>query len=80
MSGHIFKTRRATSLIFFIKKAFMVIITHSKFDFSQFILTLIFGIQASEPPVRPGERLKRPGLIELSIYFLEVVEDGGGGG
>ena len=57
----------------------MVIITHSMFDFNQFILTFIFGIRSSEPPVGPGERLKRPGLIGLSIYFLGVVEEGGGG-
>ena len=30
------------------------------------MLTLIFGIRASEPPLGPGERLKRPGLIGLS--------------
>ena len=31
------------------------------------MLTLIFGIWASDPP-RPGERLKRPGLIGLSFF------------
>ena len=30
------------------------------------MLTLIFGIRASEPPPGPGERLKRPGLIGLN--------------
>ena len=43
--------------------------THAKFHFNQLMLTLIFGIRASEPPPppsRPGERLKRPGLIRLS--------------
>ena len=40
--------------------------THAKFNFNQLMLTLIFGIRASEPP-GPGERLKRPGLIGLSF-------------
>ena len=39
--------------------------THAKFNFNQLMLTLIFGIQASEPPLGPGERLKRLGLIGL---------------
>ena len=47
--------------------AFMAIMTHPKFHFNRLMLTLIFGIQASElPPPGPGERLKRPGLIRLS--------------
>ena len=37
-------------------------ITHAKFHFNRLTLTLIFGVRASEPP-RPGERVKRPGLI-----------------
>ena len=38
------------------------------------MLTLIFGIWASEPPLGPGERMKRPGLIGLglSAYRLQV--------
>ena len=43
----------------------MVIMTHAKFHFNWLMLTLIFGIWASEPPPGPGERLKRPGLIGL---------------
>ena len=43
----------------------MAIMTHAKFHFNWLMLTLIFGIWASEPP-GPGERLKRPGLIGLS--------------
>ena len=39
--------------------------THAKFNFNQLMLNLIFGIRASEPPLRPGEQLKRPGLIGL---------------
>ena len=42
----------------------MDIMTHAKFHFNRFILTLIFGVWASEP-LGPGERLKRPGLIGL---------------
>ena len=55
------------SLKFCIKNAFMDIMTHAKFHFSRLMLTLIFGIRASEPPpLGPGERLKRPGLIGLN--------------
>ena len=43
----------------------MAIMTHAKFHFNWSMLTLIFGIWASEPPPGPGERLKRPGLIGL---------------
>ena len=44
----------------------MAIMIHAKFHFNWLMLTLIFGIWASEPP-GPGERLKRPGLIGLRI-------------
>ena len=51
----------------------MAIMTHTKFHFNWLMLTLIFGIWASEPP-GPGERLKRLGLIGLKyvskIYAL----------
>ena len=43
----------------------MAIMAHAKFHFNWLVLTLIFGIWASEPPLGPGERLKRPGLIGL---------------
>ena len=43
----------------------MAIMTHAKFHFNWLMLTLIFGIWASEPPPGSGERLKRPGLIGL---------------
>ena len=46
------------------------ILTRAKFHFNQLMLTLIFGVWASEPPpppLEPGERLKRPGLIGLNI-------------
>ena len=36
-----------------------------KVSFQSVMLTLIFGIWASEPPLGPGEQLKRPGLIGL---------------
>ena len=42
----------------------MDIMTRAKFHFSRLMLTLIFGIRASEP-LGLGERLKRPGLIGL---------------
>ena len=43
----------------------MDIMTRAKFHFNRLMLTLIFGVWASEPPLGPGERLKRPGLIGL---------------
>ena len=51
--------------------AFMDIMSHAKFHFNRLMLTLIFGIWASEPslPLGPGERLKRPGLIGLIKYL-----------
>ena len=45
----------------------MDIMTPAKFHFNWLMLTLMFGIRASEPPLRPGERLKRPGLIGLGF-------------
>ena len=53
----------------------MAIMTHAKFDFNWPMLTLIFGIWASEPPPGPGERLKRPGLIGLSSYVTRNTQD-----
>ena len=41
----------------------MAIITFAKFRFNRLMLTLIFGIRASDPSLQPGERLKRPGLL-----------------
>ena len=42
--------------------------TYAKSNFNQLMLTLIFAIRASEPPLGPGERLKRPGLVELKFF------------
>ena len=50
----------------------MAIMTHAKFHFNWLMLTLIFGIWASEPPPGPGERLKRPSLIGLNCFVLPV--------
>ena len=49
------------------RNAFIDIMAHAKFYFNRLMLTLIFGIWASEPPPGPGERLKRPGLIGLKL-------------
>ena len=57
---------------FCISHAFVAIMTDAKFQFNQLMLTLIFGIRASEPPPPPsgpGERLKRPGLVGLISYL-----------
>ena len=47
----------------------MCIMTHAKFHFNQLMLTLIFGIRASER--RPGERLKGriSKFIKLYVFF-----------
>ena len=47
----------------------MAIMTHVKFHFNRLMLTLIFGIWASEPPPETGERQKRPGLIGLNLNY-----------
>ena len=47
----------------------MAILTRAKFHFNQLMVTLIFGIRASEPPPGPGERLKRLSLIGLSYDY-----------
>ena len=54
----------------------MDIMTHAKFYFNRLMLTLIFAIRASEPPPPvPGERLKRPGLIGLSLFRHGALSD-----
>ena len=57
---HISKTRRATRLKFCIRNAFLAIMTHTKIYFNWLImLTLIFGIWASDPhpPPPPAWRI-----------------------
>ena len=51
----------------------MAAMTHAKFHFNRLMLTLSFGIWASEPPspFGPGEGLKRPGLVGLNIGNIE---------
>ena len=44
----------------------MDIMTHAKFHFNWLMLTLIFGIRASELPLGPDERMKRSALIGLT--------------
>ena len=56
------------SLKFCIRNAFIDLMTHAKFYFNQLMLTLIFGMQASELSLGPGERLKRSGLIGLMPF------------
>ena len=53
----------------------MDIMTHAKFRFIRLMLTLIFGIRASEPPLGPGKRLKRPGLIGLKSTNFSYVQN-----
>ena len=50
----------------------MAIMTRAKFHFNRLLLTLIFGIWASElKPPGPGER---PGLIGLTGIYANVNE------
>ena len=70
------KTRRAISLKFCIRNAFMDIMTHAKFHLNWLMLTLIFGIRSSEPPPPPlglAKRLKRPGLIGLNCCIISAI-------
>ena len=54
----------------------MDIMTHAKFHFNRLMLTLIFGVWVSEPPppLGPGEQLKRPDLIGLTLFHIESFE------
>ena len=72
---HICKARRAISLKFCIKNAFIAIMTHAKFHCNWLTSTLIFGIGASEFPFGPGKWRKRPGPIGLTL----LLPTGGGG-
>ena len=55
----------------------MDIVTHAKFHFNWLMLTLIFGIRASErPPPGPGERLKKPDPIyKISSVSGQTIEE-----
>ena len=75
-----FISPKLEELKFCTRNAFMDIMTHAKFHFNRLMLTMIIGIQASElwappPPLWPGERLKRLGLIGLTRkprYFYQL--------
>ena len=67
MTSYQSKNRKATTVKFCIRHAFMVIMTHANSHFKRLMITLIFGIWTCElTPPRPGEQLKRPGLMGLS--------------
>ena len=79
---HISKPRRAISLKFCIRNAFIGILTDAKFLFNRLMLTLTFGIRASAPPPPPSptgpcERLKRLGLIglRLEIHLIRSISN-----
>ena len=49
----------------------MAIMTHAKFHFNcadRLMLTLIFGIRASEPPLRPAEKAG-PDRVSLKMHL-----------
>ena len=66
---YIFKTRRATRLKFCIRNAFIIVLTHAEFHVNRLMLTLIFGIRASEPSffITFGSQIKYD-------FFLKVEE------
>ena len=47
----------------------MDIMTHAKFHFNQLMLTLIFGVWASEPPPRAWQTTKKAGLVGLNDMY-----------
>ena len=63
---HICNTRKSN------RHAFMAILTHTKLRFSQLIVTINFGMQATATPPRPEKRLKRPGLIWLKVLYITL--------
>ena len=46
----------------------MAIMTHAKFHFNQLMLTLIFGITASEPPPRAWRTTEKAGPDRVNQY------------
>ena len=58
----------------------MDIMTHTKFHFNRMMLTLIFGIRASEPPRawrttdKAGPDRVKPLFIALNSYFIHLAE------
>ena len=58
------------SLKFYMRNAFMDIMTHAKFHFNRLMLTLIFGIRASEPPPpRAWQTTEKAGPDRVKILF-----------
>ena len=53
---HISKNREATGLKFFVRHAFIAIMTQEKFHFNRLMVTLIFGNRASELPPPQARR------------------------
>ena len=45
----------------------MDIMTHAKFYFNQLMLTLIFGIWASEPPLRAWQTIEKAGPDRVNL-------------
>ena len=50
----------------------MGIMTHAKFHFNRLILTLVFGIRASEPP-RAWRTTKKAGHDRVNIDFSQEI-------
>ena len=51
----------------------MAIMTHAKFHFNWLMLTLIFGIWASEPP-RAWRTTEKAGPDRVKIMIIQVVQ------
>ena len=65
---HISKTKRAISHKFRIRNAFMGIMTRAKFHFNRLMLTLIFGVWASELPPRAWRATEKAGPDRVNIH------------
>ena len=54
----------------------MTIMTHTKFHFNWLMLTLIFGIWASEPPPRAWRTTEKAGPDRVKQSVLKQVKKG----
>ena len=65
------KTRKDTTLKFFLRNGLVAMMTHAKFHFNRIMVKLLFDMRNWQPAHGPGERLKRQGIIGLlSQHFL----------
>ena len=63
------QNRKATRLKFCIRHAFMAKMTHAKFHFNRFMVTLIFGSRASEPRPQAWQTTEKTGPDRVNLGF-----------